>query len=841
MPGSTVGLGLLFSARDMASGPIGLLRRNFAGLQRSVSSGAVRVAAGLGVVAGGVTLLSAGLGTLRGAFSLAETAGGFEQTMVSVGAISRASRTDMDLLRRSAIDAGIATQFSPREAAEGLQSLAAAGQNATNATTTLIPVLDLAAGSLGQLGVAGSAEAVVGTLNAYGMAASEATRVTDLLLRTTQMTNFQARDFQVGLSRAATTGAQYGQSLEDVLITMGLLRNANIEASVASTSMREAWRRLATDQRAQQTVARAGVEIFDAETGRIRPMIEVMGDLGNVMARTGVRTVTSTGEIRTQAAVMTDLAASTATATEQQSFRDITTIFGIRGMAAFNAVSNANIEVTRNGTRETLRGADAIREMRVNLFNAAGAAAEFRRIRLATFLGKIDLLVGSIQTFGIVVGEAFAEIFTPLIGLMVDALNIFIRAWDSIPRSFRRVIAIIVLVGGAFGTASGFIITVVGIVVLLVAVLGELLIVAGAVAAGMIVAMLPVVAAIGAIGVAIIALRRAWQENLGGLRTWTTRWVNRITLAWRALTEVFTTGGFSEEVYNEMQRAGNEGVMGFVIDIFRAASRIKAIWDGLVTGFESMWEQLAPTFEFFMDSVDSLGESIGLTTGALTTQVNSLGIDRYEKFGQTLGVRIAGGLQTVLILAAQLVLVLGWLIRAVTHPAFQTFLRIVLAIAGALGDVVTAVQTLRGAMESFNPVNWVMAAVQGATGADVTAVPLLTSLGIVSPATAGGPAFGGSGLAIPAPIQRGGAPTRAPESGTARPAATQAESVSEMTSQLQELNDTLSGRGQQRGRPINIRNRVEVDSRVVSERVDRFHEDNAAANGQSIPSDSFWD
>jgi hypothetical protein len=116
-------------------------------------------------------------------------------------------------LREAAINAGIETQFSPTEAIQGLTSLATAGQTAAQATRTLIPVLDLAAGSLGQLGVASAAEAVVGTLNAYGMTADQAAGVTDRLLRITQLTNFQTRDFEAGLAKAAATGAVFNQGL----------------------------------------------------------------------------------------------------------------------------------------------------------------------------------------------------------------------------------------------------------------------------------------------------------------------------------------------------------------------------------------------------------------------------------------------------------------------------------------------------------------------------------------------------------------------------------------------------------------------------------------------------
>jgi TP901 family phage tail tape measure protein len=103
-----------------------------------------------------------------GAFALANAAGRFEQGLAAIGAVTRATSRELAMLRKAAINAGIETQFSPDEAIQGLTSLATAGQTAAQATRTLIPVLDLAAGSLGQLGVASAAEAVVGTLNAYG-------------------------------------------------------------------------------------------------------------------------------------------------------------------------------------------------------------------------------------------------------------------------------------------------------------------------------------------------------------------------------------------------------------------------------------------------------------------------------------------------------------------------------------------------------------------------------------------------------------------------------------------------------------------------------------------------
>ncbi len=82
-------------------------------------------------------------GVVAGAFALANAAGRFEQSIAAVGAISGASVVELGQLRDAAIDAGIATQFSPTEAVLGLRELAQAGFNATESMGLLTPVLDL--------------------------------------------------------------------------------------------------------------------------------------------------------------------------------------------------------------------------------------------------------------------------------------------------------------------------------------------------------------------------------------------------------------------------------------------------------------------------------------------------------------------------------------------------------------------------------------------------------------------------------------------------------------------------------------------------------------------------
>ncbi|MCG8668479.1 MAG: phage tail tape measure protein, partial [Pseudomonadales bacterium] len=446
---NNIGLGMTITATNLASGT---LRRVSGDIRRTsansvIASNAMR--AGFAVAAAGALTLVSGLTVLKGAMSLARQAGEFEQAIAAVGAIANASVPELESLRDAAIEAGIATQFSPTEATEGLQSLITAGQTATQATETLIPVLDLAAGSLGQLGVAGAAEAVVGTLNSYQLSATEAANVTDRLLRTTQLTNFQARDFETGLAKAAAAGAVFSQDLNDVLITMGLLRNANIDASSSATAFREATRRLGSDQNAQRAVTEAGVQIFDEQTGAMRSIVDVMQELS----------------------------VATADQTEQERNRTVAQAFGARGLLAFNAIARATFTTTRNNREVTLEGAEAIRALRKELDGATGTAERFRNELLDTFEGQKQLLRGTLQTLGIVLGESFARILKPIVKSIVDTLNTILQFFNDLPPEMKDVISRFILFAGAGLVLFGVFTLIAGVITILLPLLKTMTIV----------------------------------------------------------------------------------------------------------------------------------------------------------------------------------------------------------------------------------------------------------------------------------------------------------------------------------------------------------------------------
>lgn len=431
----------------------------------------------------GLGLMAGGFAGVKGAFGAAEAAGDFELKLAGVQAVMRATPPEMAALRDAAIEAGIATQFSPQEAVEGLLSLATAGQTSEEAIKTLIPALDLAAGSLGQLNPEAASSAIIGTLNAYGWGAEKAGDVTDRLLRITQMTNFQARDFANGLDKAAAAGAVFGQDFNDVLITMGLLRNRNIDASSSATSVREATRRLASDFGAQKAIQEAGVKVFDEQTGKMRQMVDVILDMND----------------------------KTSAMNDEQRNSIVVRALGARGLLAFNAVAKAQFRTMQDGKLVTLEGRDAIAAMRAEMDKTSGTAETFREKLLNTFQGQKTILQGVMQTFAVVVGEPFARVFKPIVSLFQNVMTVVTNGIKNLSPELKAVGAVIFLVGSI--VAIG-----VGAWMALTAVLTIFGTTVGAVFAGFIALAAPVLAVIAGIAAAIGLVVVAWQNNLGGIR-----------------------------------------------------------------------------------------------------------------------------------------------------------------------------------------------------------------------------------------------------------------------------------------------------------------------------------
>ena len=177
----------------------------------------------------------------------------------------------------------------------------------------------------------------------------------------------------------------FGASLDDTLVVMGLLRNANIDASSAATAYTMALQRMATDSKAINTLNEYGLSLYDKQTGEIRRFVDVVAELKPKLDQVS-------------------------DATRNKALKDI---FGARAIAAYNAVSGAQVTVVKDGQQTVLKGADAVAHLTKQVENATGVSAEFTDALLNTYEGQKKLMAGSLETLAIVSGEEFANAFKP--------------------------------------------------------------------------------------------------------------------------------------------------------------------------------------------------------------------------------------------------------------------------------------------------------------------------------------------------------------------------------------------------------------------------------------------
>jgi len=213
-------------------------------LRDRASSGFRKLSGAVGSVLRPIGLVTGALGGLvslaGGAFlaSAIRNTGGFGEQLSILQGITQASAEEMAALEAAAREAGATTRFSATEAAQGIEELARSGQNASEAIATLNPVLDLAAGN--NQTVAESAIQVTTALNAFGLAADQAGRVSDVYTRTAQRSAQTTAQLGEAMTFVAPVARQAGLEIEETAALIGRLADAGFRGSLGGTALRNA-------------------------------------------------------------------------------------------------------------------------------------------------------------------------------------------------------------------------------------------------------------------------------------------------------------------------------------------------------------------------------------------------------------------------------------------------------------------------------------------------------------------------------------------------------------------------------------------------------------------------
>ena len=541
-------------------------------------------------------LLALGAGAIK-------TASDFEAGMSKVSALSGATGDDLKMLEDKAREMGASTKYSATESAEALSYMALAGWDAEQMAAGLEPSLKLA-GAAG-MDLALATDIVTDTMSMFGMEASEATKMTDMLAYAQANSNTDVQQLGEALKYCGASANAMGYDLADTTALLGTFADQGLKGSSAGTTLNAMFRDMKKN----------------AKDGAI-----AIGD-------TNVAIVDANGNYRDMTDILADVEKATEGMTQAERDMALSSIWGTEALKGVNMAFEA--------------GVPKIREFEEGIRNSDGAASEMYDTMQNNLQGAIDNMKSAFEGLLITIGQRLIPIFQ---NLVEGITNVF--TWFN---NLNPAIQNVIIGVGGFLAILGPLLLIVGNVIIFIVKLSTsisaLVTFFGAGGAGAGILSAAIGALSGPIGIAIAAItaliavgvllynnwdtikakcREVWnsiKETVStvwnNIKTSTLEIWNNITntlsSAWNAIKTVATTvwnaiKSVIQTVWNAIKSVvttGANAVKSVVTTSFNAVkSVVTTIWNSIKTVIQTAWNGIKSVVSTGVNAVKSVITSV---------------------------------------------------------------------------------------------------------------------------------------------------------------------------------------------------------------------------------------
>ena len=315
-----------------------------------------------------------------GALSI-KTAGDFQAGMSKVSALSGATGSDLKMLEDKAKEMGATTKFSATEASDALSYMALAGWDAEQMASGLEPSLKLA-GAAG-MDLALATDIVTDTMSMFGMKATEATKMTDMLAYAQANSNTDVQQLGEALKYCGASANAMGYDLADTTALLGTFADQGLKGSSAGTTLNSMFRDMKKNaENGAIAIGKSKVAIVDAQ-GNYRDMTDILADVDK--ATQGMTTA--------------------------QRDQALSSIWGTEALKGVNMAFEA--------------GVPKIREFEEGIRSSDGTASEMYDTMQNNLKGAIDNLKSAFEGACIVIGERLIPMFQGIVEWLTDCLTWF--------------------------------------------------------------------------------------------------------------------------------------------------------------------------------------------------------------------------------------------------------------------------------------------------------------------------------------------------------------------------------------------------------------------------------
>lgn len=516
-------------------------------------------------------LLAVGAGAIK-------TAADFEAGMSKVAALSGATGDDLKMLEEEAKRMGATTKYSATESADALSYMALAGWDAEQMAAGLEPSLKLAGASGMQL--AECTDIVTDTMSMFGMKASEATKMTDMLAYAQANSNTDVQQLGEALKYCGASANAMGYDLADTTALLGTFADQGLKGSSAGTTLNAMFRDMKKN----------------AEDGKI-----AIGDKN-------VAIVDANGNYRDMTDILADVQKATEGMTQAERDMALSSIWGTEALKGVNMAFEA--------------GVPKIREFEDGIRKSDGAASDMYDTMQNNLKGAIDNMKSAFEGVMITIGERLIPIFQNV----VDGITNMLTWFNNLNPTIQNVI---IGVGG-FLAILGPLLIIIGNIIIFITNLGAAIgtlitfFSAGGIGAGVLSAaigaitgpvglVIAIITALIAVGVLLYKnwdtikakCSEIWENTIKPMIEKVTNAIkNVITTVWNGITSFLTT------IWNGIKSVATavwEGIKTLIeLRINATKAVITTVWNAIKTVTNSVWNGIKTLISTVWNAIKSV-------------------------------------------------------------------------------------------------------------------------------------------------------------------------------------------------------------------------------------------
>lgn len=622
-------LGVIFTAKDLASGTLKTLESNYLSLDKTITGSTQNFTKHVGAFSAGMALMVAGVKTAALPLSFVDTAGNFETSLAKMKSVMGALTSgEMEQLRQKALSIGVATQFDPNEAVTAMKALGSAGLSTAEVLKSVDATVRLAGASMGEIDLDKAANTVISGIKSFGLAIDQSSRVANAIVAVSKQGKIGFQDFDHVIGSAGDAAKQANQSLETMLVAVSQIHMQGGTAANSAEKLRQALNGMQ-----RTTAARGfrelGMSVTDLmKNGKFIDLPDIMDRIQGAMSKKFPNPLDN----------------SQAKASREA----LAHIFGEEGLVGFNKLMG---QTFTDAQGHVLKGAAAFRAAREAVVKDTNAAKDANQAYLDSWDGTKKLIAGTVETIKIVLGsQLLGAVSAGLNGFLNGFLNPLLNYLMKTPAAAKAVtyglLAIgtaLTVVGAAITGFAGFAMINAAMTTAGITFGGTMAAIGSAIAA----AAAPIAIFTAAVAVGVLA----WQNDFAGFRTLVVDTAEAVGVAFQGLQSLFSKGVIPSEIFARLDAIGVPlgGVLKLIAEMRTAVLDFgRSLADGFKDfgGFEAFGPMAV--------SVKALGFAIADLLGSVGNLVlNLLGLDTAmnpdtaQKFGYGVGGAIAGILPVI--------------------------------------------------------------------------------------------------------------------------------------------------------------------------------------------------